>query len=83
MQKKDSTKKKPAAKSTPEEDSSSTLAYHVSAVLKHPRTPSILYNAMTDVLTDMLDLLDGDAPDMIERSLEAYEVRETKRRGGE
>jgi hypothetical protein len=59
------------------------LAEALSFVMKHPETPAVLYNAMTDVLTDMWGEIDADAPDIIERSLEAYAAREERRRGGE
>ncbi len=52
------------------------LAAHLSAVLKHPDTPSALYNAMLDEFATMEGCVDCHTPDMIQQTLEAFKKHE-------
>ena len=58
------------------------LAAHLSVVLKHPDTPARLEHAIGVELAAMLNSLDHDTPDMIERVLEAYKKQESEKEGG-
>jgi hypothetical protein len=54
----------------------------LSAVMKHPGTPSDIYNALGEALTDMSNEIDYHTPEMVGRTLAAYAEREAKRKGG-
>ena len=51
------------------------LAKQLSAVLKNPNTPEALFNAMTDQVMFYSHFLDYDSPEVIEMTLEAYELK--------
>jgi hypothetical protein len=63
-------------------DSTGTLAAHVAAILNNPATPVTLYNAIAEELCDMSSEIDYNTPEMIARSIAAYERREEKRQKG-
>jgi hypothetical protein len=55
--------------------SSEEIAYHVSAILKHPDTPVRLYNAIATETTEMAEAVDFETPDMVARTLDAYQTK--------
>jgi hypothetical protein len=54
----------------------------ISAVMKHPETPSLIYNMLGESLTDLSNEIDYHAPEMIAATLAAHRERESKRKGG-
>jgi len=54
----------------------------ISAVMKHPETPSLIYNALGEVLCEMSNEIDYHSPEMVARVLAAAEAFEAKRKGG-
>jgi hypothetical protein len=54
----------------------------LSAVMKHPDTPTLVYNALGDALTGMGNHIDYNTPEMVGRALAAYAAAEAKRKGG-
>ncbi len=58
------------------------LARTLSSILKNPETPAALYNRIADALCDISEGADYHTPEMIEVFLEAYELKEAKRKGG-
>ncbi len=61
-------------------DPQADLAQAISRVLRHPLTPVALYDAIAVELMSMTNAIDFDAPEMIERTLNAHASRE---RGGQ
>jgi hypothetical protein len=55
------------------DDSLDSLAEHLSAVIKHPLTPALLYHDITNRMTDFSSCIDFDAPEMIARAIESYD----------
>lgn len=70
MQNKNNTRGK-ARKSN--KGSFATLARHLSAVMKHPLTPTLLIEDIGNRLAHYSSAIDFDTPEMIERSLKSYE----------
>jgi hypothetical protein len=58
------------------------LARLIAAVMAHPQTPVTLYNAMADELSDMATY-DHHSPEIIEKSLAAFEQFKRARNGGD
>jgi hypothetical protein len=54
----------------------------ISAVMNHPETPTSIYNALGEVLTDMSNEVDYHTPEMVARTLAASASAEAKRKGG-
>lgn len=75
--KKGGTKGKPAQGINPRD-----LPALISAVMKHPETPSEIYNALGEVLTDMSNEVDYHTPEMVARTLAASAAAEARRKGG-
>ncbi len=59
------------------------LAQLIIAVRAHPQTPVTLYNAMADELCDMSSRINYHTPEIIEKSLAAFEQRERERNKGD
>jgi hypothetical protein len=51
----------------------------ISAVLRHPKTPPLLYNVLREALTEMSNHIDYQSPEMVLRALAAYAASETER----
>lgn len=66
-----------------DETDSGELAGMIAAVLKHPDTPSVLYNAIADVIIDMESHIDHYSPEMVAKGLAAFEASEARRKGGD
>jgi hypothetical protein len=58
------------------------LAGHISAVMKHAETPTELFNAIGEVLTDMSNHIDYHTPEMIAKTFKASADAQAKQKGG-
>ncbi len=73
----------PARKQTPAyAEPAIALAVHLSEILNNPTCPARIYNAIADELCDMSSAIDYHTPEMIARSIAAYDRREAKRQKG-
>jgi hypothetical protein len=61
----------------------SALAGHLSEILNNPTCPARIYNAIAEELCDMSSDIDYHTPEMIARSIAAYDRREAKRQQGD
>jgi hypothetical protein len=59
--------------------SADEIGAHLSAVLFNPTTPARIFNALADELCDMSSYMEYHTPDMIARTIAAYEQSEAKR----
>lgn len=57
----------------------SALAGHLSDILNNPICPARIYNAIAEELCDMSSAIDYHTPEMIARSIAAYDRREAQR----
>lgn len=75
--KKNSTKNNTA----PKVDHLKALAADLSAVLNNPACPALLYNAISDITTEMSNHIAHDSQEILERGLRAYTAFEAQRTG--
>jgi hypothetical protein len=57
----------------------SELAAYLSAILKNPACPAVIYNSIVDEIASMSEAIDTDEAEFIERALDAYAAKEGKR----
>lgn len=56
------------------------LAKQIADLLANPDCPENLYEAIGEVVCDMSNFINYDSPEIIEKSLIAYDRRDKKRR---
>lgn len=59
----------------PDENSAPALAAHLSAVMKHPLTPTKVRDALADELSDLLTCIDHYSPEQLEKCLIIYSAQ--------